>query len=403
MQPDGVEMHPRAMTPRVEKVFSGRVLSSGCPEPRTARPSDSPMTTPESQALGLGTVVQRRPRVAIPTLGEDVTMKLTTAGRECLQYLAAVRGYAPATIATYDRTYSQFYAFLRAHNIGDEPKHFTVENVMAFCSDLGSRGVVSNTILNKLHGLSTFAEYLMKRTDHRGHPVIPSNPTRGFERPKEQQAETKFLYPQELVQFMAVEVDENTALMREVLVDTGIRAGESVDANVGDLQDVDGTIYLTLRVKGRRGANQQPASIPLSAECAESVRGSLMRRNDPPADAALLIDRVGHRFTRTQLTCLFIRLGQRAGITRLSTSPHKLRHTANVVARIAGVDAVTRAAMLNHRSMRTLARYDHLVPGETAKGRLVAKAGLTQYLAQGTSEVNLRREALGASRKPVIQ
>lgn len=344
-------------------------------------------------------MVERRPRAVIPTFDAD-TMKLTQAGRECLQYLAAVRGYAPATISTYDRTYSQFYAFLRARNLGDELKHFTVDLVMAFCSDLGERGAVGNTILNKLHGLSTLAEYLMKRKDRRGQPMLGANPTKGFERPKEQQPETKFLYPQELAALLAVPLDPDTALMREVLVDTGIRAGEAVEANVGDVQDVDGTIYLTLRVKGRKGANQQPASIPLSAQCAEAVMQALLRRGMPPPASALLVDRNGHRFTRTQLTCLFIRLGKRAGITRLSTSPHKLRHTANVVARIAGVDAVTRAAMLNHRSLRTLSRYDHLVPGETAKGRLLARQGLTDYLAQGTSEAHLRREAPKEPRKP---
>lgn len=99
------------------------------------------------------------------------------------------------------------------------------------------------------------------------------------------------------------------------------------------------------------------------------------------ADPLFLDDR-GWRFTRSQLTQAMIRLGQRAGITRISTSPHRLRHTANVIARQSGVDALTRAAMLNHRSLRTLARYDHLVPGETAKGREQQRAGLDRYLAQ---------------------
>src|SRR5258707_10643727 len=83
-----------------------------------------------------------------------------------------------------------------------------------------------------------------------------------------------------------------------------------------------------------------------------------------------------------------IALGRRAGIRRLTTSPHKLRHTTNVIARMSGVDALTRAAMLNHRSMKTLARYDHLVPGEVARGREQQRAGLAAYLAQARPVVS---------------
>jgi integrase len=75
-----------------------------------------------------------------------------------------------------------------------------------------------------------------------------------------------------------------------------------------------------------------------------------------------------------------VRLGVAAGIRRVSTSPHKLRHTANVIARQSGVDALTRAKMLNHRSMKTLARYDHLVPGETARGREQQRQGMEAYM-----------------------
>lgn len=100
-------------------------------------------------------------------------------------------------------------------------------------------------------------------------------------------------------------------------------------------------------------------------------------------DEPLFVDRLGKQFRRGQLTTAMIRLGKAAGITRVSTSPHKWRHTANVIARQSGVDALTRAAMLNHRSLRTLARYDHLVPGEVVKGREQQRAGLELYLAQG--------------------
>jgi len=89
----------------------------------------------------------------------------------------------------------------------------------------------------------------------------------------------------------------------------------------------------------------------------------------------------GQRFTVAELTCAFVRIGKKAGITRISTSPHRLRHTANVLARQAGVDALTRARMLGHRSLRTLARYDHLVPGRDRCGSRRAASSDGRVLA----------------------
>jgi len=313
-------------------------------------------------------------------------MLLSKGFQDALQFLGAVRGYSVATVENYERTGQQFLAFLRGRGLDDSVKSFTSDAVLDFCSDLGARGVHPNTILNKLFGLSTLARFLMKRKDSKGRALLGENPTRGFDRPSAIDTETKFLHPDELAAFMGVETTPGLALARELFVDTGIRVGEACGARVGDVQEIGGAVYLTLAVKGRRKPGQQPASIPLSGPCAELVKDSLLRRGMPRAEEPLLVDRGGARFNRTQLGQAMVRLGVLAGITRLSTSPHKLRHTANVVARQSGVDALTRARMLNHRSLRTLARYDHLVPGETARGREQARLGLERYLTLGALE-----------------
>lgn len=301
--------------------------------------------------------------------------------QKCSQYLRGVRGYSDATLSNYERTWSQFLGYLREEGYTDEARHFTADTVMGFCDWLAAKGAVPNTILNKIHGLSTLARFLMKTKDGRGKPILTSNPTLEFERPKQTQVETKFLLPDELAQLMAAPADEGLALARAVMLDTGIRCWEAVQANVGDLRQIGDTWYLALAVKGRRQVGAERATIPLSSACADLLTS---RRTHAQADEPLFTDRTGRRFTRGQLTSAMIRLGERAGIRRITTSPHRLRHTANVVARHAGVDALTRASMLNHRSLRTLARYDHLVPGEVVKGREQQRAGLETYLSQRT-------------------
>ncbi len=310
-------------------------------------------------------------------------MTLTKGTQDCLQHLGGTRGCSRSTLRNYGRTYSQYIAYVLGRGLKDEPASFTADSVMGFCDALAAHGCVSNTILNKLWALSTLAAYLMKRRDGRGRALLAENPTRGFERPKEVQPVTHYLYPDELRAFLEVEVPRYLAVARAVVVDTGLRRLEAVEANVGDLQEIDGQVFLTVRVKGRRAANAEPDSKPLSPDVAELVRDSLLARGMPKPDLPLLPGSRGGRFTESELTCAFIRIGVKAGITRISTSPHRLRHTANVIARRAGVDALTRARMLGHRSLRTLARYDHLVPGETAQGRAAQRAEMENYLRQG--------------------
>ena len=307
-------------------------------------------------------------------------VSLSKSFEACRQYLRGVRGYADSSLDNYERTWQQFLAYLRERGQSDEARAFTAEAVMGFCDWLAGKGAVPNTILNKIHGLSTLARFMMKRTDGRGKPLLANNPTLGFERPKGNAVETKFLLPDELHRLMAAPCSPSLALVRAVMLDTGLRCLEACEANVGDVVELAGTHYLRLHVKGRRQTGAERATIPMSPPVAEAVTRAVLARE---AGEPLFPDARGRRFTRSQLTQAMIRLGQRAGITRITTSPHRLRHTANVIARQAGVDPLTRASMLNHRSLRTLARYDHLVPGEVVKGREAQRAGLEKYLAAG--------------------
>lgn len=96
----------------------------------------------------------------------------------------------------------------------------------------------------------------------------------------------------------------------------------------------------------------------------------------------LLVKGLGRRWTRTHLIETMTRVGKAAGIKRLSVSAHKLRHTANVLARVAGIDPLTRSRMLTPSDPRAQARYDHLLPRETYQARLRQQEALQRYISQ---------------------
>jgi len=317
------------------------------------------------------------------------TASLSKACTDCSAYLRGVRGYSVDTLGNYERTWHQFMHYLHGQGCSDEVRHFTVERVMDWCADLGTRGIHPNTIRNKIAGLSTLARFLMKRRDGRGRPLLTENPCHGFEKPRAVQQETKFMHPEELAKVMTLPCAEGLHLARILFMDTGIRCWELTSAKAGDLRQVGDQWILSVYVKGRRQEGAAPAQIPVSPDVAEQLVAALNRREASPTDPLIVTTR-GTPFTRSQMSQAMIRLGRRAGITRLNTSPHKFRHTANVIARMSGLDPVLRAQMLNHSSTRTLARYDHLMPGEVSKGREIARAGFDSYLRLAPGEVHAK-------------
>ncbi len=156
-----------------------------------------------------------------------------------------------------------------------------------------------------------------------------------------------------------------------------LRVSELANANVGDLEETEGKFFLRVRVKG--GAERR---VPVSPAVGEKVRDYLLGRGMPKPQEPLLLNKNGVRWTRTALTNLVARIAKQAGVTRFTVSAHKLRHTANVVARRTGLDVYTRSALLNHSDTRTVAQYDHLLPDELVEGRARQREGLDKYLGR---------------------
>ncbi len=321
-------------------------------------------------------------RVTIPTLPQS-SMTLSQVMGQCLRYLVGVQGYSPGTSEQYDRAYRQFLAHLRAKGLPDDIRSFTSEHIMSFAGDLGQRGVSPNTIICRLSALSTFADYVRKLSDSRGRPMLrDGNPTKAFAWPDPVKTETKFLRPAELRDFLDVERPLNESVARDLLLDAAIRVTEACEANVEDLVELDDKHFLTCRVKGRKRRGEARHPYPLSAPMAEALRDYLLARGMPPGQEPLLVNRRGRRWTRSGLTQLMGRIGAKAGVTRFRVSAHKLKHTANVVARTAGLDRYTRSQLLAHGNDKTLDRYEHLLPDELYEARQRQEKALRRYIGR---------------------
>ena len=320
-------------------------------------------------------------RAVIPAWSAQ-SMTLSQCMTDCLVYLGSVRHYAAGTVGQYDRTFKQYLHSLSTQGRRDEVRSFTQETVLAFITDLGRRQVSPNTIISKLGALSTLAQFAMHLRDERGKVRLAENPTKGFPWPEPVKTETKFLHQDELRRFLEAPVAAHVRLAIDTLLGTGVRVSEACEANVEDLVDMGGEHYLMIHVKGRKRQGEERQSVPVSPALAQALTDALLARGIPDAGEPLLVNGSGRRWTRTHLTETMARVGKVAGIKRLNVSAHKLRHTANVLARVAGIDPLTRSRMLTHSDPRAQARYDHLLPRETYQARLRQQEALQRYIAQ---------------------
>ena len=312
---------------------------------------------------------------------------LSRAAQDALSYLAT-RNYSPSTVESYQRAFGQFQAFLQSHRGDPEgPLHqFSGENVQGFMEWMSDQGVKASTVVTRLKALSTIATTMMKLKDRQGRPYLTTNPTRRFEWPTVDQPDTKFLLPEELQRFVSVQRPLRETIARDLLLDTALRVSEVCRLNVEDVLEVDGRLAVAVTRKGR-GRRERREHVPLSEAVAQALQTYLAERKPQLHDEPLLLDSGYRRWKRTGLSGLMARIGNEAGVGRFRVSSHKLRHTANVIARMAKIDAFTRSKLLGHSSPESLQRYEHLVPGELHEAREVQQAATRRYLGSGKGKL----------------
>src|SRR6266849_1188801 len=321
--------------------------------------------------------------------------KLSRLVTEAVRHLGTVRNYSPVTLDNYQTSFDQFHQFLYSHGRPDDVQQFTGDNVQRFAESLAAKKQKASTVVIRLNGLSTIANTLMKLKDARGRAYLTENPTRTFEWPTVDRTETQFLLPDELKAFLAVARPLRESIPRDLLVDTGLRVSELCRANVSDIITVDGHTSLALTVKGR-GRRVRKRHVPVSADVASVLFEYLTERGIPnPQDARhreapLVLSSEGCRWKRTGLSALTWRTSRDADIDRFRVSAHKLRHTANVVARLARrddgttLDRWTRSRLLTHENPQSIDRYEHLLPDELSEAREAQRRALSRYLGDGT-------------------
>lgn len=143
----------------------------------------------------------------------------------------------------------------------------------------------------------------------------------------------------------------------ELLYATGVRVGELVAANVGD---VDRASRL-LRVMGK-GAKERvvPFGVPAARALDAWLEGARAELVTADSGAALLLGVRGGRVDQRQVRALVHRAARAAGVEDIA--PHALRHTAATHLLQGGSDLRSVQEILGHATLTTTQRYTHVTP-----------------------------------------
>lgn len=304
-----------------------------------------------------------------------MSRKFSELARAALKDMTA-HGSPATTTDAYDIAAQQFIGFLKApgSDYQDDVRCFTAPVVLRFVERLTANRAHPGTIRQKLAALRAVARFGLRWPSLEA-PTLTTDPTLPIVRPKARRKNQAMPLPAELRAILAVPLSPRLRLVRDILVDTGLRSSELCRATVGDLQEHPDGFYLAGTVKGG-----DESLTPLSPEVVEQIRDDLLARNMPGAGEPLLVRQDGRTaWTKSTLNYFVRSLGRRAGVTRLRMGPHKLRHLVANLGK-GEIDPLTRSRLLNHASPTTIRHYDHALPGELRAARQIQRAALLRYL-----------------------
>lgn len=226
---------------------------------------------------------------------------------------------SPATIRTYTDGIAAFLAWADAEGI---PAVLDRRTVTAFCAHLVDEGREGATVRARQLALRRFSAWLAEEGE------IPEDGLLGI---KPAKLDQKVVHPLTEDQLKAIIkactgtgfLDRRDEAMLRLMAETGLRAGECVALEVGDLDLMAGTVIV------RRGKGGKGRVVPFGSQTARALdRYRRARAQHAMADTRSfwLPDKRGRTFGYDGLRKALTTRAKAAGVEGFH--PHQLRHTA---------------------------------------------------------------------------
>lgn len=239
--------------------------------------------------------------------------------------------------------------------------HLTIRSYLAF---LQRQEFSRRTIARKLSCLRSFFKYLVVSD------LLATNPVAGVHTPKLERRLPVFLDEEEIGGLLS-QPDTGTPLglrdraLLELLYATGLRVGELVALNRGDIDYSEGWVIVW-------GKGRKERAVPVGSEALQALghylrdgwpvlraRAPAGEQSVPESQQPLFLNKLGGRLSDRSVRRLLDRYIRQLALSR-HVSPHKIRHTFATHMLNHGADLRAVQEMLGHASLSTTQIYTHV-------------------------------------------
>ena len=282
-----------------------------------------------------------------------------------LQHLIVEKGFSQNTSAAYRNDLSQFVEFLQHGGIpmggatgSVDWTAVDIDMLNGYITDLKERkGYRNATAARKVASVKSFFGFLAE------NGIITEDPTESLGTPKVGRSLPKYLSEEEVGRLLdegykpGTNEGQRDAVMMELLYATGLRVGELVSLNVGDVSTEESYVRCLGKGSKERIVHLYPKALQELIKYMKVSRPVMLgKRKD---EQALFVNHRGERLTRQWVWSVLKHYAQAAGI-KSSITPHTLRHSFATHLLQNGASLRHVQELLGHSSISTTQVYTHL-------------------------------------------
>ena len=282
-----------------------------------------------------------------------------------LQHLIVEKGFSHNTSSAYRNDLSQFLDFLKQNGIGGgkdsgavDWTEVDIDTMNLYITDLKERkGYRNATAARKVASVKSFFGFLAE------NGIITEDPTESLGTPKVGRSLPKYLSEEEIGRLLGEGYKHGTnegqrdAVMMELLYATGLRVGELVSLNVGDVNAEESYVRCLGKGSKERIVHLYPKALQELKKYMKTSRPVMLGKHKE--EQALFVNHRGERLTRQWVWSVLKNYAQAAGI-KSSITPHTLRHSFATHLLQNGASLRHVQELLGHSSISTTQVYTHL-------------------------------------------
>ena len=277
-----------------------------------------------------------------------------------LNYLAVEKGFSQNTIEAYRNDLNQLASFIEeeADNRGSIPPwaSFSRQSMLSYLLDLKQRNYATTTVARKVAAARSFFRFMLAEGIIKTNPIQEvRSPKMGKSLPKPISISQVRLLLEQPSKLSTPEAKRDRAML-ELLYASGMRVGELVSLNLGDV-DLEGGFVRCF------GKGNKERVIPIYEQAASVVKVYIDEARPQTAhngdEKALFLNRRGDRLTRQGFWQILKGYAKSANL-EAAVTPHTLRHSFATHMLSGGADLRSVQELLGHANISTTQIYTHL-------------------------------------------